>query len=323
MDNVQQRFDMDDIKFNDVKNFEKSSLELLANQLLEKGVLASNEEKEKLLKYYEQDNRELKDKFEEVKNLNREDALKKIRTEKDKKVDNKISLENITEFKNDETGKEYISIHSYYPVDELKVIENPTHESAKDLFEKFKNEDGLVTLDGFVNSMDVYKNSIEKDKNEVKMENITELCKRGEFRKLSSAQKEVVLGVVISIINELAGVSKEQKEKLKKEPVSNLVQMLDKDIYISPEENIVMICIPDNPSKDEAMTVTKNESTGEYMLTSLNNKGNKFINETSSNGNGMEQNESFEKQKQDLGISKTLKPSRNIKRPKDSKVTSA
>ena len=308
--------------YNNITDFSKASKELLIKQLQEKGIILNQEEKEKLTNYYEKDKRDIKEVFEEIKNLTREDVLKKIMSTEEKKQENKISLENITEFKKDETKKEYISIHSYYPEEELKVIENTSGKKAKDLFEKFKDDDGLVTIDGFVNSMDVYKNNIEKDKNEIKMENVTELCKRGEFRKLSDSQKEVVLGLVISIINELAGVSKEQKDKLKKLPVSELVKMLDKDIYLSPEENIVMVCIPNDPTKDEAMTVRKTMD-GEYILTSLNNKGNKFISDTLADEEELEQNESYEKEKQELGVSKTLKFPKNVKRPDDSKVEAA
>ena len=41
--------------------------------------------------------------------------------------------------------------------------------------------------------------------------------------------------------------------------------MLNKNIFISPEENIVILCTENEPTKDEIMAVTKN-SDGKYEL---------------------------------------------------------
>ena len=51
-------------------------------------------------------------------------------------------------------------------------------------------------------------------------------------------------------------------------PVDRLVIMLNKNIFISPEENIVILCTENEPTKDEIMAVTKN-SDGKYELENL------------------------------------------------------
>ena len=155
-----------------------------------------------------------------------------------------------------------------YPSDEVKVVENYSGKSAKELFEAAKDKDGLVSVDGFVSSVDVSKDYIEPDKIEVKLHNVTDLARRGEFSKLTYKEKECVIGLVSSIINELAKQGNVSKEELSKMPVDRLVIMLNKNIFISPEENIVILCTENEPTKDEIMAVTKN-SDGKYELENL------------------------------------------------------
>ena len=88
------------------------------------------------------------------------------------------------------------------------------------------------------------------------------------FSKLRYKEKECVIGLVSSIINELAKQGNVSKEELSKMPVDRLVIMLNKNIFISPEENIVILCTENEPTKDEIMAVTKN-SDGKYELENL------------------------------------------------------
>ena len=46
------------------------------------------------------------------------------------------------------------------------------------------------------------------------------------------------------------------------------MQDLNKNIFISPEENIVILCTENEPTKDDIMAVTKN-SDGKYELENL------------------------------------------------------
>ena len=164
--------------------------------------------------------------------------------------------------------KNLIKIHYPYPSNEVKVVENYSGKSAKELFEAAKDKDGLVSVDGFVSSVDVSKDYIEPDKIEVKLHNVTDLARRGEFSKLSYKEKECVIGLISSIVNELSKRGDISKEELNKMPVDRLVLMLNKNVFISPEENIVILCTENEPTKDEIMAVTKN-ADGKYELENL------------------------------------------------------
>ena len=56
--------------------------------------------------------------------------------------------------------------------------------------------------------------------------------------------------------------------------------MFNRNIYLSPEENIVIMCVPGDLSKDRIQTVTK-DAKGNYKLTSLNAVGYSYVNEES------------------------------------------
>ena len=120
----------------------------------------------------------------------------------------------------------------------------------------------------FGGELDVSKDYIEPDRIEVKLHNVTDIARKGEFSKLTYKEKECVIGLVSSIINELAKQGNVSKEELSKMPVDRLVIMLNKNIFISPEENIVILCTENEPTKDEIMAVTKN-SDGKYELENL------------------------------------------------------
>ena len=63
---------------------------------------------------------------------------------------------------------------------------------------------------------------------------------KGEFSKLTYKEKECVIGLVSSIINELAKQGNVSKEELSKMPVDRLVIMLNKKyIYISRRKTLL------------------------------------------------------------------------------------
>lgn len=248
--------------------FKKEAIGYALEELKNKRLI-NDEESKSLQELYEKDNRGIKEIFYEIKNLSRDEIEKKLTKEKAQKAsqENKISIDNVDDFQNQMKTKNLIKIHYPYPSDEVKVVENYSGKSAKELFEAAKDKDGLVSVDGFVSSVDVSKDYIEPDKIEVKLHNVTDLARRGEFSKLTYKEKQCVIGLVSSIVNELSKQGM-NKEELKKVPVDRLVLMLNKNVFISPEENIVILCTENEPTKDEIMAVTKN-SNGEYELENL------------------------------------------------------
>lgn len=256
-------------KENNPLEFKRQAISYALEELKNKRLINDDEAK-KLQELYEKDSRDIKEIFYEIKNLTREEIEKKLTKEKAQKApqENKISIDNVDDFQNQMKTKNLIKIHYPYPSDEVKVVENYSGKSAKELFEAAKDKDGLVSVDGFVSSVDVSKDYIEPDKIEVKLHNVTDLARRGEFSKLTYKEKECVIGLVSSIINELAKQGNVSKEELSKMPVDRLVIMLNKNIFISPEENIVILCTENEPTKDEIMAVTKN-SDGKYELENL------------------------------------------------------
>lgn len=256
-------------KENNPLEFKRQAISYALEELKNKRLINDDEAK-KLQELYEKDSRDIKEIFYEIKNLTREEIEKKLTKEKAQKApqENKISIDNVDDFQNQMKTKNLIKIHYPYPSDEVKVVENYSGKSAKELFEAAKDKDGLVSVDGFVSSVDVSKDYIEPDKIEVKLHNVTDLARRGEFSKLSYKEKECVIGLISSIVNELSKRGDISKEELSKMPVDRLVIMLNKNIFISPEENIVILCTENEPTKDEIMAVTKN-SDGKYELENL------------------------------------------------------
>ena len=254
---------------NNPLEFKRQAISYAVEELKNKHLINDDEAK-KLQELYEKDSRDIKEIFYEIKNLTREEIEKKLTKEKAQKApqENKISIDNVDDFQNQMKTKNLIKIHYPYPSDEVKVVENYSGKSAKELFEAAKDKDGLVSVDGFVSSVDVSKDYIEPDKIEVKLHNVTDLARRGEFSKLSYKEKECVIGLISSILNELSKRGDISKEELSKMPVDRLVIMLNKNIFISPEENIVILCTENEPTKDEKMAVTKN-ADGKYELENL------------------------------------------------------
>ena len=273
------------------RDFKSAALNRALLNLKRKLVLSTDDEKE-LIDLYMKDQRDIKVLFNEISNLDRDTLnkkLNKIMIEKTLKKENKISLEYIDEFRNKENTKDMIKIHYPYPSEKIKVIENHSGKSAKEIFEESKDEDGLVTVDGFVNTTDVSKRYVEPDRIEVKMRNVTELANKGEFNKLSTKEKECVLGLVACIIKQLAK-NEEHEKTLKKIPVEQLIMMLNKNVFIAPNENIVVLCIPDDPTKDEIKAVTKN-SNNEYELEDLKLDGKEMVMNTEASTSDNQKND--------------------------------
>ncbi len=256
-------------KENNPLEFKRKAIGYALEELKNKHLINDDEAK-KLQELYEKDSRDIKEIFYEIKNLTREEIEKKLTKEKAQKApqENKISIDNVDDFQNQMKTKNLIKIHYPYPSDEVKVVENYSGRSAKELFEAAKDKDGLVSVDGFVSSADVSKDYIEPDKIEVKLNNVTDLARRGEFSKLNYKEKECVIGLISSIVNELSKRGDISKEELNKMPVDRLVLMLNKNVFISPEENIVILCTENEPTKDEIMAVIKN-ADGKYELENL------------------------------------------------------
>lgn len=266
--------------YTDKQKFRKDSIVLFVSDLAKKGISLTEEEKKLLIESYDKDSRDLNEIFKELQNINKDIINQRIylAVSNQKPIENKISLDCIKDVYKEDTGKNYIIVHYPYPDDKkVKAIENLSGKAAKDIFESMKDSSGLVNVDGFVNSLEVFDQNIKPDKSEVNIKNVTELTKRDEYKKLTEEEQKIVYGVLVTIINKLAGIDDAQKQKLRKEPVENLITMLDKDVFIAPQENIVMICTPNMPSQDKIMSVKKNYK-GEYELVSLNVKGYDFIN---------------------------------------------
>ncbi len=274
---------------NDTNEFKKKSIALAVDEVcLNKNV--SDVDKQKLCDIYLNDKRNVKEIFEEIKRLTKEEIENKLNLNNEKlPQENKITLDNVDEFENESKTKRYIKIHYPYPTDEIKIVENHSGKTAKELFEAAKDENGLVSVNGFVNSVDVYENSIEKQRIEIKVKNVTDLAKRGEFSKLSYKEKQCVYGLISSIINMLAK-SEEDKKRLMQTPVDQVILRLSKNVFVAPDENIVILCVPNDPTKDEISAVVKNQDQ-EYQLRNLK------INEDVINYDGISSN----KQEDEIG----------------------
>lgn len=258
-----------------------------------------------LRKIYENSINDAETLFNEINDLTPEKIEQMLNNKtndvkEDEKV--KINLDNIDEFQNQMGTKNLIKIHYPYPLDEVRIIENHSNQSAKELFEAAKDEDGLVSVNGFVNAMDVSKDFVEKDKIDIKLYNVTDLAKRGEFAKLKEEERQCVIGLVTVIIHQLAE-NEEDKKRLSAMPVEDVLLRLSKNVFIAPGENIIVLCVPNDPSKDEISAVKKN-AAGNYELENLK------INST------IKESEGINKQEQEQSLNAQEKASTLIKRRK-------
>ena len=277
---------------NNIIDLKERKIILCLDNLKAKGIILTSEEYNSALKYYKNLNKDLFEIEKKINSLTKEDVVRKFG--EIKKDPNKVSLENIRSFTNPQTGKSYISIHYGYPDDKIKLVENISNIDVNTFFNENKDDDNVVSVSGIVASTDIYENSMQSGKNELRIENVSEFARRGEFGKLSSEGREAVYGLLVSIINHLAGTSNEQKMKLKQLPVDEMLKLFDKDVYIQPEENIVILCTPNVSTDDNIMSVEKRDKD-DYALVSLNANGFTFVNEnTDSSVNNDQDNYTLE-----------------------------
>lgn len=309
--------------------FELKSLDLALQKLLNDGVLKNSEQKDKLYNLYKNDSREYRLIHEEINKLRYDSVLLgKVLTKDDKiigngqteiKIDKKpeyeLSLENITDFEKD--GKSYIKIHYPYPYDNVRIIENRTnpHQTGKERFESLHGTQKIMSVDGVNNATPIFEQTLVRDCHEIDIKDIRDVSTSTEYAKLSKVEKEKVYGTIRALISSLP-ISDESKRELNNKPVQTLLDMLNKNVYISPSENIVVICERNNPLKDETKTLNVRTYVAEdgskknvYSLKPLDevgyrynpeDKNEKLENETQETiGEEKNVNEGYEVQKED------------------------
>lgn len=272
-------------------DFELKSLELSLKRLFDSGILKNEEQFNKLFEIYKKDNREYRFIHNEINELKYNPNLleKKLKENEligGNKVDNidinkkeeyKLSLENITDFEKD--GKMYIKIHYPYPYDNVRIIENRTdpYQSGKERFEEIAKKEKIISRDGILNSTSIFEQTLVKECHEINLKSADEITKPYEYSKLSSEQKEIVYGTIKAIISNFQ-MSDEDKRMLSSKSVDVMLKMLNKKLYISPEENIIVISEENELSKDEVKTlaVWKQGLNVNYSLKPLNETGYKY-----------------------------------------------
>ena len=275
--------------------FELKSLDLALQKLLNDGVLKNSEQKDKLYNLYKNDVRTYGLIHEEInklrfdmnflqKMLATDEKVKEDISKIDvtKKTEYTLSLENVTDFEKD--GKSYIKIRYPYPSDVVRIIENRTnpHQTGKERFESILQSQGAMSVDGVINATSIFEQSLVKDCIEINMMDIKDVSTSTEYKKLSHEEKQRVYGTVRALVSSLP-VADDVKRELSTKPVQTLLQILNKKIYISPSENIVVICDKSNPSKDETKTLSvKNHVTEDgrrinvYSLKPLDETGYRY-----------------------------------------------
>lgn len=286
-----------------MSEFELKSLNTALDRLLNDGII-NNEQQDILLDVYKNDGRAYPLIHEEINKLRFDDKLleerlkqklvvegveaKNVDTTKDK--EKPLSLEDITDFEKD--GKNYIKVH--YPDDSVRIIENRTDpfHSGKEQFEEINKKMDLVSEDAKRNATAIFEESLVKSCIEVDVKDIKEVTTESEFKKLTDEQKKNVVGTLKAIIGSL-DISDEEKRRLTSESVEVMLRALNKKVYIAPEENIVVICTPNDPVKDEVKTLQTDkkvdidgQTTKSYKLTSLNETGYNYENKEVTNESG-------------------------------------
>ena len=196
---------------------------------------------------------------EELNKINsREDVEKLLGIKKEQEEpESKITLDNVKDITKD--GAEYISIH--LPGNEIKLVENHSKKSAKEIFEENKDSVGTITVDGFVNSVDVFNQSVEPEKIDVKTFKLTEILENDKIRQDYNISNEKLEAVYDKMLNVLAEGNPKRKESMKESYINNnnypngvikdYGNVTGKEAYFSPEVDLVIFAVPDDPSKDE------------------------------------------------------------------------
>lgn len=323
--------------------FQKNSLQRQLDSLKNSGVI-NNEQAIKLMEIYEKDTRDFTKIFNEVKSfLFNQDLLKDILEKNtmvngtkvsDMNLEEKetppLSLENITDFRKD--GKDYVKIHYPYPDDTIKIVENNSGVTSEELFNYVKDKSELISVHGMDNSAALFEQELISRNKELQVSNLIDLTIPTEFSKLSSEEKKVVVGTIKAIIASLP-IPDADKEKLYNENCTELVKklsdMLGKNFYVSPEDNIIVVSTPNTHLEDELKTMNSSLDGNvlKYQLKPLDSKSYHFNSEYSQNvSNGYNEtqlsaeNESYEVAdeadvEKEMGSSITLK--RKKKKPNE------
>ena len=323
--------------------FQKNSLQRQLDSLKNSGVI-NNEQAIKLMEIYEKDTRDFTKIFNEVKSfLFNQDLLKDILEKNtmvngtkvsDMNLEEKetppLSLENITDFRKD--GKDYVKIHYPYPDDTIKIVENNSGVTSEELFNYVKDKSELISVHGMDNSAALFEQELISRNKELQVSNLIDLTIPTEFSKLSSEEKKVVVGTIKAIIASLP-IPDADKEKLYNENCTELVKklsdMLGKNFYVSPEDNIIVVSTPNTHLEDELKTMNSSLDGNvlKYQLKPLDSKSYHFNSEYSQNvSNGYDEtqlsaeNESYEVAdeadvEKEMGSSITLK--RKKKKPNE------
>lgn len=293
-------------------DFEIRSLDLSLQRLLDDGIIKNENQKRKLFDLYRKDERNYNVIHQEIYSLRFDKELleKKLKTNElvsgkeaatvdvNKKEEYKLSLENVTDFEKD--GKSYIKIHYPYPYDNIRIIENRTdpHQTGKERFESLKDTQNIISVDGTVNATSIFEQTLVRDCHEVKLKDLKEITTAYEFSKLSIRQKEIVVGTMRSLVNSLP-LSEGEKKLLLSKPTDIILSMLGKKVWISSEENIVVISTPNDPLKDEVKKLdiikkvnSDGSQTKTYSLKPVDETGYKY---NAGNYEASDQNESYEK----------------------------
>ena len=241
-----------------------------------------------------------------------------------------LSLENITDFRKD--GKDYVKIHYPYPDDTIKIVENNSGVTSEELFNYVKDKSELISVHGMDNSAALFEQELISRNKELQVSNLIDLTIPTEFSKLSSEEKKVVVGTIKAIIASLP-IPDADKEKLYNENCTELVKklsdMLGKNFYVSPEDNIIVVSTPNTHLEDELKTMNSSLEGNvlKYQLKPLDSKSYHFNSEYSQNvSNGYDEtqlsaeNESYEVAdeadvEKEMGSSITLK--RKKKKPNE------
>ena len=311
--------------------FELRKIEEELKNLLQDGILKNNEELSKLRDLYVQDKRSLDEITKEIQNLrfNKNLLDEKLKQEikiedinisqiEENKNECKISLENVTDFEKD--GKRYIKIHYPYPYDNVRIIENRSNQTGKERFESLKEQIGQTSLDATKNTTSIFEQSLLKDCAEINLKDIREISTKYEFDKLSDKEKQVVYGTLKAVILTLP-VSDIEKRNLTSKSADTILDILQKKIYISPIDNIIVISQINEASKDEIKSLDVQKRTTltgnvvfDYKLKPLNEVGYKYENqsiETENDENSIDNNMEYENQSTgdiDKELGSSIKP---------------
>ena len=252
---------------------------LIKNKILDlanRDLLTSEDEMANFYKFFVEKDMKLEELVEEFNKLmTREDIEKLLGVKKEEEIpENKITLDNITDIT--KNGRKFILIHYPLPSTEIKLVENLSDKDAKTLFEENKDNEGLLNIDGFVNSMDVFNQSVQPEKIDVKTYNVLEIEENDNLKKnLSSEQLSMLEAVYDTMALILAEGDKKRADAIKENYKSNnnypvgLIKnynsVTGKDVFFVPEEDMVILSVPGDPTKDQINVITK-KVDGKYKL---------------------------------------------------------